>query len=46
MLRHILAVAEADGARTATLQSTSNAQHLYATLGFIAAGRYEEWIPI
>ena len=43
LLQHVLAVAEDDGARTATLQSTRMAVHLYASLGFVAAGRYEEW---
>ncbi|TCJ33394.1 GNAT family N-acetyltransferase [Parafrankia sp. BMG5.11] len=44
LLRHILAVAEQDGARTATLQSTRMARSLYESLGFTAEGRYEEWI--
>jgi GNAT superfamily N-acetyltransferase len=43
LLRHVLGVAEAEGARTATLQSTRMAQGVYESLGFVAAGRYEEW---
>jgi ribosomal protein S18 acetylase RimI-like enzyme len=44
LLEHVLAVAARDGARTATLQSTRMAQGLYESLGFVAEGRYEEWI--
>jgi GNAT superfamily N-acetyltransferase len=44
LLRHVLAVAEQDGARTATLQSTPMARGLYAALGFLPVGRYEEWV--
>jgi ribosomal protein S18 acetylase RimI-like enzyme len=44
LLEHVLADAERRGARTATLQSTRMAQHLYESLGFEPAGRYEEWI--
>lgn len=43
LLRHVLAVAEAEGATTATLQSTRMAQGVYESLGFVAVGRYEEW---
>ena len=32
------------GARTASLQSTAMGQPLYESLGFVAAGRYEEWV--
>jgi ribosomal protein S18 acetylase RimI-like enzyme len=45
LMQHVLAVAEQDGARTATLQSTPMAQGLYESLGFVAVGRYEEWVP-
>ncbi len=45
LLQHVLAIAEQDGARTATLQSTPMAQGLYESLGFLAVGRYEEWVP-
>ncbi|WP_261553957.1 GNAT family N-acetyltransferase [Frankia tisae] len=44
LLRHVLAVAEQDGARTATLQSTPMARALYAALGFLPVGRYEAWV--
>lgn len=44
LLRHVLAVAAQDGARTATLQSTPMARGLYSALGFTPVGRYEEWI--
>lgn len=46
LLRRVLAVAVARGARTATLQSTRMGQPLYAGLGFVPAGRYEEWVPV
>jgi GNAT superfamily N-acetyltransferase len=42
LLQHVLSVARAGGAKTATLQSTPNAQHLYESLGFVPAGRYEK----
>ncbi|HEY3752760.1 MAG TPA: GNAT family N-acetyltransferase [Pseudonocardiaceae bacterium] len=45
LMRHLLADGAADGARTATLQSTPMGQHLYESLGFVAVGRYEEWVP-
>ncbi|MDT3439772.1 MULTISPECIES: N-acetyltransferase [unclassified Pseudofrankia] len=44
LLRHVLATAERNGARTATLQSTQMAQSLYESLGFVTVGRYEEWV--
>jgi GNAT superfamily N-acetyltransferase len=45
LLGHVLADAVRRGARTASLQSTPMGEPLYAALGFIAAGRYEEWVP-
>jgi GNAT superfamily N-acetyltransferase len=45
LLGHVLADAFDRGARTASLQSTPMGENLYAALGFIAAGRYEEWVP-
>ena len=33
-------------ASTSSLQSTREAQSLYAAVGFRPAGRYEEWIPV
>ncbi len=44
LVAHALADAARQGARTATLQSTRVAQHLYESLGFEPAGRYEEWL--
>lgn len=44
LLRHLLADAERAGGRTASLQSTRMATGLYESLGFVAVGRYEEWI--
>jgi len=44
LVKHVLADAGRRGARTATLQSTRVAQHLYESLGFEPVGRYEEWI--
>lgn len=44
LLRHVLADAERAGARTASLQSTRMATGLYESLGFVAVGRYEEWM--
>jgi len=41
---HALADARTRGARTATLQSTPMGESLYRSLGFRAAGRYEEWV--
>ena len=40
----MLADARSQGAASASLQSTRMGQPLYETLGFAAAGRYEEWI--
>jgi GNAT superfamily N-acetyltransferase len=34
------------GASTASLQSTREAQSLYAAVGFRPVGRYEEWVPV
>ncbi len=45
LVRHVLADAWRHGARTASLQSTAMGQRLYETLGFTAAGRYDEWVP-
>jgi ribosomal protein S18 acetylase RimI-like enzyme len=45
LVEHVLADAERRGARTATLQSTRIGRHLYQSLGFEPAGRYEEWVP-
>jgi GNAT superfamily N-acetyltransferase len=44
LMRHVLAEARSQGATTASLQSTRMGQPLYESLGFTAAGRYEEWI--
>ena len=44
LVEHVLGNAARLGARTATLQSTRMAAQLYATLGFVPVGRYEEWI--
>jgi GNAT superfamily N-acetyltransferase len=44
LVEHMLADAYRRGARTATLQSTRMGQPLYESLGFAAAGRYEEWV--
>lgn len=44
LMEHMLADAHAHGATSASLQSTPMGQPLYETLGFTAAGRYEEWI--
>jgi ribosomal protein S18 acetylase RimI-like enzyme len=44
LMEHILASAQARGAATASLQSTRMGQPLYESLGFMPAGRYEEWI--
>ncbi len=43
LMEHVLADAQRRGALTASLQSTRMAQHLYESLGFQPAGRYEEW---
>jgi GNAT superfamily N-acetyltransferase len=45
LVEHVLAEAYAAGAWTATLQSTPMGRVLYESLGFTAAGRYEEWVP-
>jgi GNAT superfamily N-acetyltransferase len=45
LVRHALADARTRGARTTTLQSTPMGEPLYRSLGFDAAGRYEEWVP-
>ncbi|MFC8192746.1 GNAT family N-acetyltransferase [Cellulomonas sp. NPDC057328] len=37
--------ARADGATTATLQSTPDGRGLYERLGFAAVGRWQEWVP-
>jgi ribosomal protein S18 acetylase RimI-like enzyme len=44
LVEHVMADAMLRGARTASLQSTRMGQPLYESLGFQAAGRYEEWI--
>lgn len=44
LMEHILADAWRHGMRTASLQSTRMGQPLYISLGFRAAGRYEEWL--
>jgi hypothetical protein len=46
LMEHVLADAKARGATTATLQSTRMGQTLYESLGFTAAGRYEEWSQV
>lgn len=45
LMLHVLADAYMAGARTASLQSTPMGAPLYASLGFRAIGRYEEWVP-
>lgn len=44
LVHHALAAARDHGAYTASLQSTPAGQPLYESLGFRAAGRYEEWV--
>jgi ribosomal protein S18 acetylase RimI-like enzyme len=44
LVEHALADARSRGARTASLQSTPMAVSLYGSLGFVAVGRYEEWL--
>ena len=44
LMEHVLADAWRRGARTASLQSTRMGEPLYLSLGFQAAGRYEEWL--
>jgi GNAT superfamily N-acetyltransferase len=45
LVEHMLADAGRRGSRSATLQSTRMGQPLYESLGFVPAGRYEEWVP-
>lgn len=45
LVQHAMADARDHGANTASLQSTPAGQPLYESLGFRAAGRYEEWVP-
>lgn len=45
LMLHVLADARRHGVRTASLQSTEMGQSLYASLGFGAVCRYEEWVP-
>jgi GNAT superfamily N-acetyltransferase len=44
LMEHGLGDAWRRGARTANLQSTRMGERLYISLGFQAAGRYEEWL--
>jgi len=44
LMEHVLDNAAQCGARTASLQSTEVGQRLYESLGFLPAGRYEEWL--
>jgi GNAT superfamily N-acetyltransferase len=44
LMEHVLADAWRRGARAASLQSTPMGVPLYLSLGFRAAGRYEEWL--
>ena len=44
LVEHVLAAAQREGARTASLQSTRMGQPLYESLGFEPVGRYDEWI--
>jgi GNAT superfamily N-acetyltransferase len=44
LVEHVLADARRRGVRTTTLQSTPMGQPLYESLGYVAAGRYEEWV--
>jgi ribosomal protein S18 acetylase RimI-like enzyme len=41
LMRHLMA----GGAGTASVQSTPMGRRLYESLGFVAVGRYEEWVP-
>lgn len=45
LMRHLMAFGGTDGARSVSLQSTPMGRGLYESLGFVAVGRYEEWIP-
>jgi ribosomal protein S18 acetylase RimI-like enzyme len=44
LVEHVLADAGRRGARTTTVQATRMGQPLYESLGYVAAGRYEEWV--
>ena len=44
LVEHVLADARCRGAKTTTLQSTGMGQGLYESLGYVASGRYEEWV--
>jgi GNAT superfamily N-acetyltransferase len=44
LVEHVLADARRRGARTTTLQSTRMGRPLYESLGYVPAGRYEEWV--
>jgi GNAT superfamily N-acetyltransferase len=45
LVLHVLGDAYARGARTASLQSTPMGEPLYAGLGFVPVGRYDEFVP-
>jgi GNAT superfamily N-acetyltransferase len=45
VLRHALAVARQRGIRTASLQSTPMAVGVYARVGFVPVGHWQEWVP-
>ena len=44
LTEHVLAAAWRRGARVASLQATRMGQPLYASLGFLPVGRYDEWM--
>ena len=44
LMEHVLDHAAQLGAGSASLQSTAMGQRLYESLGFLPAGRYEEWL--
>jgi GNAT superfamily N-acetyltransferase len=46
LLEHALGDAVRHGSRTASLQSTAMAEGLYQSMGFVPAGRYEEWVSV
>jgi GNAT superfamily N-acetyltransferase len=46
LLEGILDDAVVRGASTASLQSTPEAESIYAAFGFRPVGRYEEWVPV